>query len=46
MLGSTQPSLQRVDLSAEGADPVILQNADGFLCLVHTNDDDGLAAFP
>jgi hypothetical protein len=41
-----RPSLQRVDLSAEGADPVLLQNADGFLGLVHRNDDYGLPAFP
>jgi len=39
------PSLQRVDLSAEGADPVLLQNVDGLLGLVHS-DDDGLAGFP
>ena len=39
------PSLQRVDLSTEGADPVLLQNVDGFLSLVHS-DDDGQAAFP
>jgi len=36
------PSLQRVDLFAEGADPVLLQNVD----LVHSQNDDGLAAFP
>jgi len=41
----TKPSLQRIDLSAEGADPVLLQNVDGFLSLVHS-DDDGQAAFP
>ena len=38
--------LQRIDLSAEGADPVLLQNVDGFLGLVHSQDDDGQAAFP
>ena len=40
------PSLQRVDLSAEGADPVLLQNIHSFLSLVHSQDDDGVAAFP
>jgi hypothetical protein len=38
--------LQRADLTAEGAVPVLLQNVDGFLGLVHSQDDDGLAAFP
>lgn len=36
------PSPQRVGLSAECADPVLLQNVD----LVHSQNDDGLAAFP
>jgi len=40
-----RPDLQHVDLSAEGADPVLLQNVDGLLGLVHS-DDDGQAAFP
>ena len=40
------PRLQRVDLPAEGTDPVLLQNVDGFLGLVHSQDDDGQAAFP
>jgi len=44
-LGELEPSLQRVDLFAEGTDPVLLQNVDGFLGLVH-RDDDGLAGFP
>jgi hypothetical protein len=44
--GLHEPSLQRVDLPAERADPVLLQNVDGFLGLVHSQDDDGLAAFP
>jgi len=38
--------LERVDLRAEGADPVLLQNVDGFLGLVHSQDDDGVASFP
>jgi hypothetical protein len=46
--GGTQalPSLQRVDLSPEGSDPVLLQDVDGFLGLVHRQDDNGLVAFP
>lgn len=38
-------SLQRVDLSAESADPVLLENIYGFPGLVYSHDD-GLAAFP
>jgi len=42
----TKPSLQRVDLPAEGADPVLLQNIHSFLGLVHSQDDDGVASLP